>query len=346
MGYREELKGNCLTTAMGILPHTSIDKAVDLALSLDIPFWPQLPKYSFYEDMYVQVSEHFPGMKVDEEEKRVRLDTEAFYEGLYEYVEKSEDENVFKLSPDYSAVLDAFLERDLSRYPAIRGQSIGPISFGLKITDNSLKPIIYHDDVRSFLFEFIAKKMNVQYRQLKEKNKNAFVWVDEPGLEILFGSFTGYSSDRAKKDFLDFLNGVEGPRGVHLCGNPDWSFLLSGLDLDILSVDSFGWGHIFTRYLEEVKAFLQGGSIISWGIVPTLTEEINAESVDKLAGRLEGLWDYLAERGVDKRLILNRAWLAPARCCLVNADGPASVEKAFSFLREVSLRLREKYDLE
>lgn len=346
MDYRKELKGNCLTTAMGILPHTSIDEALNLAMSLDIPFWPQLPKYSFYEDMYVQVSEHFPGMKVDEKEKRVSLDLELFYEELFEYVEKSENENIFKLSTEYSAVLDAFLERDLSRYTVIRGQSIGPISYGLKITDNNLKPIIYNDEVRSFLFEFIAKKMNMQYRQLKEKNNNAFVWVDEPGLEILFGSFTGYSSDHAKKDFFDFLKGVEGPRGVHLCGNPDWSFLLSGLELDILSVDSFGWGHIFTRYFEEVKAFLEGGSIISWGIVPTLTEEVNVESVDRLVGRLEGLWNYLVERGIDKGLILDRAWLAPARCCLVNADGPASIEKAFQFLREASLRIREKYDLD
>jgi len=339
------LKGDCMTTAMGILPHTSIEEALDMVLSLDIPFWPQLPKYSFYEDMYVQVSEHFPGISLDEEEKRVRLDLEAFYEGLYEYVEKGEDEGIFKLSPKYSAVLDAFLAKDLGHYPAIRGQSIGPISFGLKITDNDLKPIIYHDDVRPFLFDFIAKKVNVQYRQLKEKNENAFVWIDEPGLEILFGSFTGYSSARAKDDFTRFFDNVEGPRGVHLCGNPDWSFLLTGLDLDILSVDSFNWGHIFTRYFEEVKAFLEGGSIISWGIVPTLTEEVDDQSVDLLVERLEGLWDYLAHRGIDRKLILDRAWLAPARCCLVNADGAVSVEKSFAFLRRVSLRLKEKYNL-
>lgn len=340
------MKGNCLTTAMGILPHSSIEEALNLVLSLDIPFWPQLPKYSFYEDMYVQVSEHFPGIVVDEGEKRVQLDLKAFYGELPLYLVKCGDESIYRLSSRYSAALDAFLERDLSGYPAIRGQSIGPVSFGLKITDRQLKPIIYNDDVRIFLFEFIAKKMNVQYRQLKEKNSNAFVWVDEPGLEILFGSFTGYSSDRAKKDFALFFENVDGPRGVHLCGNPDWSFLLTGLDLDILSVDSFGWGHIFTRYSEEVKAFLEGGGIVSWGIVPTLSEEVDAQSVDLLVERLENLWDYLGQRGIDRKLILERAWLAPARCCLVNADGARSVEKAFKFLKEISQRLRDKYNLD
>ena len=54
-------EANCLTTAMGILPHTDIERAIETALSLDIPFWPQLPKVSYYEDMYVQALDHFPG---------------------------------------------------------------------------------------------------------------------------------------------------------------------------------------------------------------------------------------------------------------------------------------------
>ncbi|MFZ5651930.1 MAG: hypothetical protein ACOY4I_13925 [Bacillota bacterium] len=189
-----DFKGNCLTTAMGILPHKNIQEALDLALTLDIPFWPQLPYYSYYEDMYVQVSENFPGIIVDTDQKRITLDSSRFYEELGDYAVKSDDVNIFKLSPLYSLAFDAFMERDLSGYHAIRGQSIGPVSFGLKIADENLKPIIYNDDVREFLFEFIAQKINIQYRQLREKHPNTFVWVDEPGLEIIFGSFTGYPS--------------------------------------------------------------------------------------------------------------------------------------------------------
>jgi hypothetical protein len=40
-------------------------QALDAVLSLDIPFWPQLPRLSYYEDMYVQASEHFPGIILD-----------------------------------------------------------------------------------------------------------------------------------------------------------------------------------------------------------------------------------------------------------------------------------------
>jgi len=345
MSHAEDLPGNCLTTAMGILPHTSIEDAMQLALTLDIPFWPQLPKYSFHEDMYVQISEHFPGISIDEKNLRVQMDIDAFYNELPAYAEKMDDSSYLELSPKFSVALDAFLEKDLDKYRIIRGQTIGPVSYGLKITDRDMMPIIYYDEVRDFLFDFIARKLNAQYEQLRAKNKNAFVWVDEPGLEILFGSFTGYSSDRAKKDYQVFLESVHGPRGVHLCGNPDWSFLL-GLDLDVLSVDTFGWGHIFTRYHDEVISFLKKGGLISWGIVPTLTEEISTQQVGDLVQRLESLWDYLVGQGVDKKLILERAWLAPARCCLVNADGTASVEKAFSVLRAVSQHIREKYSLD
>lgn len=36
-------EANCQTTAMGIMPHTDIERAMELVLSMDIPYWPQLP---------------------------------------------------------------------------------------------------------------------------------------------------------------------------------------------------------------------------------------------------------------------------------------------------------------
>ncbi len=59
------IPGNLLTTAMAVMPHTDSSQALEAAMSLDIPFWPQLPRLSYYEDMYVQASEHFPGIVLD-----------------------------------------------------------------------------------------------------------------------------------------------------------------------------------------------------------------------------------------------------------------------------------------
>ncbi len=337
------LKGNLQTTAMGILPHTDYEEAMKLALSLDIPFWPQLPKLSFFEDMYAQATEHFPGITVDEAKQKIYFDFKQFLEQLPDFLEKAEDSATYELSERYSLVYRDFLQQPgLDKYDVIRGQFIGPVSFGMKITDQDKKPIIYNDEVRYFLYDFIANKINVQFEELHALNPNSFVWVDEPGLEIIFGSFTGYPSEVAKGDYAQFLQKLKGPKGVHLCGNPDWSFLLNQ-NLDVLSIDAFGVGRIFSKYTTEIKNFLDRGGIIAWGIVPTLTEEVDRESVRTLVDHLEGLWEHVAQYGVTKEQIVKQAWLAPARCCLVNTNGTKSIEKAFDFLKEAASVLKEKY---
>ena len=53
------IPGNLYTTAMGILPHDQVEPALKLALSVDIPFWPQPPHVGYYEDMYVQAASIF-----------------------------------------------------------------------------------------------------------------------------------------------------------------------------------------------------------------------------------------------------------------------------------------------
>ena len=70
------IPGNLLTTAMAVMPHRDVDQALKAALSMDIPFWPQLPHVSYYEDMYVQASEHFPGILLDTGKK-----DPAFFQG-------------------------------------------------------------------------------------------------------------------------------------------------------------------------------------------------------------------------------------------------------------------------
>ncbi len=40
------IPGNLLTTAMAVMPQTDVQQALELALSLDVPFWPQLPNFS------------------------------------------------------------------------------------------------------------------------------------------------------------------------------------------------------------------------------------------------------------------------------------------------------------
>ncbi len=337
-----EIPGNLLTTAMAVMPHKDLNRALELALSMDVPYWPQLPHYSYYEDMYVQASEHFPGIILDMEQKTLRFSMDKFIHEIEETMAHMDDPGYFDISETYSAVYHRFLKMDLSDRPAIRGQLEGPISFGFNVVDQDKRPIIFEDTVRPFMLEFMARRMNVQLSRLKKINPNAFMFVDEPGLQFIFSALSGYNDVTARTDMENFFSLVERPRGVHLCGNPDWDFLLN-LDLDVLSLDVYTNGEVFTAYAPSIKKFLDKGGIIIWGIVPTNIESFEKENVETLTKRLEGLWDSLAGRGIDRELLITNGMLSPATCCLVNPDAEITVEKAFSVVNELSQRLREKY---
>jgi len=350
-------QARCGTTAMGIMPHKDVDKALDLALGLDIPFWPQLPHVSLYEDMYVQTSQNFPGIEINFDKGRLSFHTAKFQESLEDYFTKMEQTETYALTPEYSVVFQKFLSKNLERYKAIRGQITGPVSFGFKVLDENLKPIIYNDEVKSMLFDFIQKKVNLQYQELKAKNQNAFVWVDEPGLGYVFSGLSGYNDQQAKEDYYQFIQGIEGPKGMHLCAEVNLPYLLE-LGVEILSFDAFQIGFMPKEYTLSVAEFIKKGGVISWGIVPTEFKTLEAQTPEKLASLLSDYWEVVS-KNTDLSLdqIAEQALIAPARCCLVEltidtAERPKAanieeriVEKAFSFLPELSQILKKRYGL-
>ncbi len=338
------IPGDLLTTAMGVMPHRDVDRALEMALSLDIPFWPQLPLYSYYEDMYVQASENFPGIVLDIENRKLSFSMEKFILELEDAISHFDDPQFFDISKKYSVVYHRFLEMDLSNRAAIRGQMEGPISFGFNVLDQDGRPILFDDTVRPFLFEFMAKRVNVQLERLKEKNPNAFMFVDEPGLQFLFSAMSGYNDVSAHKDMELFFSMINRPRGIHLCGNPDWDFLLT-LDLDVLSLDIYTNGEVFINYSNSIKKFLDRGGVIVWGIVPTNFEPFHKEDIDSLQKRLEQVWFSLSKKGIEVEQILSQGLISPATCCLVNPDKEKTVEAAFKTTILLSKRLRKKYKL-
>ena len=339
------IPGNLLTTAMAVMPHTNVERALEMALTLDVPFWPQLPNYSYYEDMYVQAAENFPGILLDINKRTLRFSTDKFILELEETLGRFNESSYFDVSREYSAVYHRFLELDLSARPAIRGQLEGPISFGFNILDQGERPILFDDTVRPFMFEFMAKRINVQLERLKALNDHAFMFVDEPGLQYLFSAMAGYNELSAKGDLEQFFAMIDRPRGIHLCGNPDWDFLLN-LDLDILSIDIYTNAEIFSSYASSIKRFLDRGGVLVWGIVPTGFEDFEKENATTLAAQLENVWRILSKKGIDLEYLLSRSMLSPATCCLVNPDKEKTVEKAFASVQTLSTMMRSEYNLD
>jgi hypothetical protein len=334
--------GNLLTTGMGILPHKEIEGALTVAMSVDIPFWPQLPKMNYYEDMYVQASENFPGVIVEPENRKIHFRTEQFSAALENVLMNWESEELFRMSPRYSTAYHRFLSYDLSRHVSIRGQMEGPVSFGLNVLDEAKKPVICNAEVRSLLFDFMARKANRQLSDLKGKNPHAFLFIDEPGLQYIFSGLSSYTDDMARGDLEGFFAQIDHPRGIHLCGNPDWDFLLR-LDIDILSFNAYNCGELFVKYREGIKKFLNKGGMFGWGLVPANEDDFVNESIDGLIHRIETLWRELEKAGFDLQQLFSQSILMPATCALMNPDGLKTVENAYDCLKKLSRRLRAKY---
>ncbi len=334
--------GNLLTTGMGILPHQELERALSVAMSVDIPFWPQLPKMDYYEDMYVQASENFPGVIVDAENRRLSFSTPQFSAGLEHALMNWDNDDFFRMSPRYSAAYHRFLSADLSRYLSIRGQLEGPVSFGLNVLDTEKQPMILNAEARSLLFDFLARKANCQLGELKEKNPNAFLFIDEPGMQYIFSGLSGYTDDMARRDLEGFFAQIDHPRGIHLCGNPDWDFLLH-LDIDILSFNAYNCGELFVKYHDGIKRFVDKGGMFGWGLVPANYDDFKKESVDGLIGHMEALWRLLEKVGFDLQQLLAQSILMPATCALMNPDGFKTVEEAYGCLIKLSRHLRTKY---
>jgi hypothetical protein len=336
------IPGDLLTTAMAVMPHTDVSRALEMALSLDVPFWPQLPHYSYYEDMYVQAAEHFPGMVVDMEKRTLRFSMDKFNEDLEETLLHFDDPTFFDVSEAYSVVYHRFLELDLADRPAIRGQLEGPISFGFNVLDQDDRPILFDDTIRPFMLDFMAKRVNVQLARLKERNPNAFMFVDEPGLQFLFSAMAGYGDIKAKSDMDQFFAQVDRPRGIHLCGNPDWDFLLR-MDLDVLSLDVYTNGEIFSSYARAIHKFLDRGGVLVWGMVPTGFEAFAQEEIPSLVQRLEEIWEILWAKGIDREMLISQSMLSPATCCLINPDKEKTVERAFAAVKQLKEILSDMY---
>ncbi len=130
------------------MPHTDPSAACSQITHYlkDIPAWPQLPKRSFLENMYVQYSEGFPGVVVENDRIYVdrSQDSSGSLERLYTaYLENDFDD--YPVGRDYAAGLDAFLGLDDLSPRAVKGQVTGPISWGLTVTDKDKRSIIYDD---------------------------------------------------------------------------------------------------------------------------------------------------------------------------------------------------------
>ena len=343
-----EFKDPFIATGIGSFPHKDEKEVFRLIFKdfSEIPFWPQLPKRSFFEGMVVQYAQGFPSLKWDEKEQRVWVDTTQGFdnelERFYGWLENGELEP-FEMTEDFAiglGILKELASQDRQKkMKYIKGQITGPITFGLSLMDQERRPIFYDPTLREILIKHLSSKAQWMQKRLSDlfPGTQTILFFDEPSLSSFGSAFSSLNRQEVILSLNECLDAIEGLKGVHCCGNTDWSLLLE-TRLDILSFDAFDYLETLSLYPKDLKAFLERGGILAWGIVPT-SEAILKEDAQSLVKRFKEGVERLSKKGIDQTL-LQRAILTPS-CGMASLSVPLA-EKVCELTAEVSKRLRKK----
>jgi methionine synthase II (cobalamin-independent) len=336
------LEFNCLPTAIGSMPQTDADAACAQVVKYlrEIPCWPQLPNRAFKENMYAQYSQGFPGITVTADKIYVdrAKDLDSSLEKLYTaYLE--DDIDKYPVSAGYAAGLHAFLNLKNLSPLAVKGQVTGPVTWGLTVADSDGKAIIYDDVLGDAVARFLRLKAAWQEKELKRISPNTIIFVDEPYMASFGSVSVPLSAARVQGLVEEVLRGIEGIKGVHCCGNTDWSVLL-GTSLDIVSFDAYNYAQSLSLYPKEVKALLDRGGAIAWGIVPNEGASLGKETAASLKDRLEEAMAPFTKNGVQFKQLLRQSLLTPS-CTLASLDTPEAAARALELLAELSRLMRK-----
>ncbi len=301
------MKFNFEATGVGSVPFTDPKKSCDIILGRfkEAPFWPQLPKRSFLESMYVQFSEGFPGIKLDEKRRAISVDSKEALSGmeaLYsKYIEG--DVGYFSVSRERAAGFYEFLERvkaGRGRYKFLKGQIVGPASFALSLTDEGKRSVIYNTELFEGVVKLLEMKARWQIARLRETGfDNIIIFMDEPYLVSVGSSYVNIDLDKTFGAIDEVACAIrkEGAlAGLHCCGNTDWRMILER-KIDILNFDAYTFMKEFFLYKADIAKFLARGGTVAWGAVPTnlppgkkLSERDVVDTLKTCAERVSGIF--------------------------------------------------------
>ena len=336
------LEFGCLPTGIGSMPHTDADEAGSLIMKYlpDIPFWPQLPRRSPKENMVVQFSEGFPGVVAEGDKIHIEASTnfEAELEQIYIDCEQ-DNAHEYSVSREYAAGLHTFLSRAAGNR-MIKGQVTGPITWGLTVTRQDGLGILYDDTLAETEAKFLRLKASWQENVLRETWPTVIIFVDEPYLVSLGSVFTPIPEEKVPVLLKEVFKGIKGIKGLHCCGNTNWSIVLD-TSLDILSFDAYNYAASLSTHSDKVKAFLERGGSIAWGIIPNDEEVLAKESLPNLRDRLEEAMASFTRDGVKFKQIIAQGLITPS--CGLNVLSQEAADRALELTAELSADLRSRY---
>ncbi len=336
------LEFGCLPTAIGSMPHANPDEACSVVMNYlsDIPAWPQLPRRSAEENMVIQFSEGFPGIIVKGD--KIDVEPSASFEGELEqiYIDCEQDNSQkYDISVGCAGGLHVFLSKATGS-EIVKGQVTGPITWGLSVTRQDGLGILYDDTLAETAAKFLRLKASWQENVLREITPITIIFVDEPYLVSLGSVFTPIPEEKVPILLEEVFRGIKGIKGLHCCGNSNWSALLD-TRIDVLSFDAYSYASSLSTHSDEVKSFLTRGGNIAWGIVPNDEEALAKESLSSLRDRLEESMALFTRDGIGFKQIIAKGLITPS-CGLASLSLEAA-NQALEMTAKLSHELRSRY---
>ena len=337
-------------TGVGSVPFTDLQETVALILEClpQLPYWPQMVRLGFREEMTPQATGGLSVLQVDPVARVVQMDPEApreqslaqFYETvlggeLAPFALREEE------AQGFFALLAAVGARQ-APCPALKGQLSGPVTLAGVIKDPAGKPILYDRELTQALCLGLGRKAAWQAQKFRELGKEAVIFFDEPYLTGFGSAYLPLSRQEVAEILSQALEAARefGPvaLGIHCCGNTDWSLLLEA-PIDILNFDSYGYFDSLRLYEQAVGSFLARGGWLAWGLVPT-GSELDGETADSLWERFQGQVQQLAqEQKLEVKQVLSQAILTPA--CGMGYLPLEAARRGLAILSELSARGRQ-----
>lgn len=341
----------CAALAIGSLPYDNPEKAVEFMLKWtpEVPSWPQLPRRSFLENMYVQFAEGLPGAVVDIEEQRFYVQDDPPPEEVAEFMEKLEEDDptLFAISPERAAGLDTFaatlvrMTTEDSAPPYVKGQVTGPVSFGLTVLREDRRSLLYDDTQRELATALLTMKARWQQDSLQQWAPRSLplITFDEPYLAQLGSAYVNVPPHLCLPLLEECLAGLECLTGIHICGGADWENVVS-LPLDLLSFDAADHMDSVLTQREAFAAFVGEGGFLAWGAIPNDERalQMKAEDVGRSILDAAAALEKTGVVSVDE--ILNLSLVSPA--CGTGALPVEVAERCFSLASETSAWLRRQ----
>ena len=133
----------------------------------------------------------------------------------------------------------------------------------MTVTDENKRPILYHEMLGDAVPKLLKLKAAWQERELAKISKRTIIFVDEPYMASYGSSMAAGPLSKPEK-IIEILNevfdGITGLKGIHCCGNTDWSILLR-TKIDILNFDTYAYASSLALYADDVRRFISHGGV-------------------------------------------------------------------------------------